>query len=107
LPLWAVLNKLLGLYDRDAVMIDKSTLHELPRIVESVVIGGGLIFLLAPVAGLDAHRHQALEFSAVATGLTAAARWVTRRLVLRVFGPERAVIVGSGRVARLLARSLL
>jgi exopolysaccharide biosynthesis polyprenyl glycosylphosphotransferase len=106
LPLWAVMNKLLGLYDRDATAIDNRSLHEIPRIAESVAIGGVLVFLLAPFAGVAAHRHQALAFFAVAVALMVTLRFLTRWTVLRFYGPERAVIVGSGSVARLLAHKL-
>lgn len=106
LPLWVALNKLLGLYDRDASVIDKSTLHDLPPIIESLAIGGGLIFLFAPITGFTAHRHQALEFFAVAAILMTCLRVVVRRLIPHLYGPERTVIVGSGSVARLLTRKL-
>ena len=106
LPLWVVMNKLLGLYDRDATAIDNRSLHEFPRLAESVAVGTVLVFLLAPVAGVAAHRHQAVVFIAVAVSLMAGLRFVTRTAVRRRYGPERAVIVGSGTVARLLAHKL-
>ena len=49
LPLWVLLNKLLGLYDRDANVIRKSTLDELPRIAHSVILGSAAGFLLVPL----------------------------------------------------------
>jgi exopolysaccharide biosynthesis polyprenyl glycosylphosphotransferase len=106
LPLWIVLNKLLGLYDRDAIAIDKSALHELPRIVESLAIGGGLICLLAPVAGVAASRGRAVEFVAIAGALTLCLRTGVRAGIVRAYGPERTVIVGSGYVAKLLVHKL-
>jgi exopolysaccharide biosynthesis polyprenyl glycosylphosphotransferase len=105
-PLWIALNKVLGLYDRDASVIDKSTLNEIPKVVESVLIGAGLILLVAPLVSLSVHRHQALEFAALAIALTTAGRMTARLAILRLSGRERAVIIGSGRVARLVARKL-
>jgi exopolysaccharide biosynthesis polyprenyl glycosylphosphotransferase len=106
LPLWVVLNKTLGLYDRDAIMIDKSTLHEIPRIFESLAIGGGLIFLVAPIIGITAHRGQTVEFVLVAAALTIVLRLGVRAAIHRLYEPERAVIVGSGSVAAVLAQKL-
>jgi exopolysaccharide biosynthesis polyprenyl glycosylphosphotransferase len=106
LPLWVMMNKLLGLYDRDGTVIDKSTLHEIPRLAESVAVAGGLVFLAAPLVGAVALRHQALVFFVVALALLVCLRWVVRQAVLRVNGPERAVIVGSGSVAWVLTQKL-
>lgn len=106
LPLWIALNKLLGLYDRDTIAVDKSTLHEVPRIVESLAVGGGLICLLAPIAGVAASRGETIEFVAIAGALTICLRTAVRAGVVRACGPERAVIVGSGRVAALLVHKL-
>jgi exopolysaccharide biosynthesis polyprenyl glycosylphosphotransferase len=106
LPLWGAMNKLIGLYDRDATAIDNRSLHELPRLVESAAVGGVLVFLLAPFAGVAAHRHQALLFIGIAVTLMACLRFASRMAVRRLYGPERAVIVGSGSVARLLADKL-
>jgi exopolysaccharide biosynthesis polyprenyl glycosylphosphotransferase len=106
LPLWIGLDKLLGLYDRDGIALDKSTLHEIPRIVESLAIGGGLICLLAPIAGVAASRGRAVEFVVLAGALAVGLRMGVRAGIVRVYGPERAVIVGSGRVATLLVHKL-
>ena len=48
LPGWILLNKLLGLYDRDAHLIHKSTLDEMPRLALSAILGTTLIFMFAP-----------------------------------------------------------
>jgi exopolysaccharide biosynthesis polyprenyl glycosylphosphotransferase len=106
LALWVLGNKLLGLYDRDPHVIDKSTVHELPTIAESVVIGITVIFLLAPWLGLEVHRLDAVQFLVTATIVLSGLRWLVRAGVRRIFGPERAVIVGSGAVADLLARKI-
>ena len=106
LPLWAVMNKLLGLYDRDGTAIDRGCLHELPRLAESAAVGAVLVFLLAPFTGVAAHRHQAVLFIGVAVTLMTCSRFATRAAIRRLYGPERAVIVGSGSVARLLAHKL-
>jgi exopolysaccharide biosynthesis polyprenyl glycosylphosphotransferase len=106
-PCWIVMNKLLGLYDRDANLIHKSTLDELPRIALSVVLGTSLVFMLSqPLLGFESDRLQAFTFVAFALATMPAFRGLTRSWVVHRFPPERAVIVGSGFVASLLARKI-
>jgi exopolysaccharide biosynthesis polyprenyl glycosylphosphotransferase len=104
--LWAMLNKVLGLYDWDSFVIDKWTFHELPRLAQSVVIALAAILIVGPAAGLGVHRGVALEFAVLTLAAMWAARALVRRVVLRAFGPERALIIGSGEVAELIARKL-
>ena len=107
LPLWVVANKLIGLYDRDANLIHKSTLDELPRIALSVVLGAALVFMLAPpIFGIEPGRAQNLIFMGFALVTVASLRGFVRHWVVRRFPAERCLIVGSGFVADLLARKL-
>lgn len=107
LPLWILLNKLVGLYDRDANLIHKSTLNELPRIAQSISLGAGLIFLLAPpLAGTEIGRGETVVFWAAAMVLTPSLRFAARTAVRRRSPPEGCMIVGSGVVAHLLARKI-
>ena len=107
LPFWVLLNKLFGLYDRDANLIHKSTLDELPRLFQSVAAGTGIALLLAPVLPLpELGRADILLFLGVATALLPAARAVTRLGVRRAYAQESCVIVGSGVVATLIARKI-
>jgi exopolysaccharide biosynthesis polyprenyl glycosylphosphotransferase len=104
--LWVLLNKILGLYDWDSTVIDKWTFNELPRLAQSVAFAAATLFILGPPVGLNVHRYVALEFGV----LTLAAMWASRSLVrlavLRLFGPERALIIGSGEAAELIGRKL-
>jgi exopolysaccharide biosynthesis polyprenyl glycosylphosphotransferase len=107
LPLWVVLNKALRLYDRDANLLHKSTLNELPGIVHSITLGTVLAFLAGPsLTGVDIGRSQMLVFWASAMALTPALRWGARGLVRRRTPPERVLIVGSGLVADLVAHKI-
>src|SRR4051794_26354731 len=107
LPWWVVMNKLLGLYDRDANLIHKSTLDELPRITLSVVLGTTLVFMLSePLLGFESHRPQAFAFVAFALATVPAFRGFVRSRVAHHYPPERCLIVGSGFVANLLARKI-
>jgi exopolysaccharide biosynthesis polyprenyl glycosylphosphotransferase len=107
LPAWVVLNKLLRLYDRDTNLIHKSTLNELPTIVQSVSFGSALAFLFAPaVSGLPAERAEIIVFWALACVLTPAFRYSARAYARSMTAPERVLIVGSGHVAELVATKL-
>ena len=106
LPAWVLVNKLLGLYDRDANLVHKSTLDELPRIAQSVALGAGVLLLFGPPLGLPVERMQVVLFLLAGTLLVAGGRSLTRMLVRQKFSQERTLIVGSGVVARLVARKV-
>jgi exopolysaccharide biosynthesis polyprenyl glycosylphosphotransferase len=107
LPAWVLINKLIGLYDRDANLIHKSTLDELPQIALSIVLGSSLVYMLAPtLAGLETARLQTLAFMGFALLSAPTLRIVVRGVVIRRSAPERCVIVGSGTVADLIARKI-
>ena len=107
LPAWVVLNKLLGLYDRDANLVHKSTLDELPQITQSVVLGAGTLFIFGPpLLDLPLDRAQVILFCLIGLVLVAGGRSVARHAVRRRYAAERTVIVGSGEVARLVARKI-
>jgi exopolysaccharide biosynthesis polyprenyl glycosylphosphotransferase len=107
LPLWVVVNKLLGLYDRDANLINKSSLDEFPRIAHSIVLGTGFVFLVGGlVLPFHFYRHQALWFAVFALVTTPAARGLARAFVRGRFSPERILVIGSGSVADLVCRKL-
>jgi exopolysaccharide biosynthesis polyprenyl glycosylphosphotransferase len=107
IPLFTLLFKLYGLYDRDVKRISNSTVDDLPRIFHATVIGGLLLWLYSKVSPL--HRLvfvEVLLFGMSVVVLTAAARFALRSLGLRWIGPERALLVGSGQVARTLVSKL-
>jgi exopolysaccharide biosynthesis polyprenyl glycosylphosphotransferase len=107
LPCWVLLNKILRLYDRDANLIHKSTLNELPTIVQSISLGTALAFLFGPLMnGVVIQRHQMVVFWALACVLTPTLRYSARALVRRRTPAERVLIVGSGHVASLVARKI-
>lgn len=107
LPPWILLNKLLGLYDRDANLIHKSTLDELPSLALSAVLGTALTFMLFPdVFGLELGRAETLAFLGFTVLFTVTLRAIVRGTVVRRYPRERCLIVGSGFVADLLARKI-
>jgi exopolysaccharide biosynthesis polyprenyl glycosylphosphotransferase len=107
LPPWILLNKLIGLYDRDANLIHKSTLDEVPSIALSAVLGTALVFMLFPgVFGLQVGRAETLAFVGFTLVFTVSLRALVRGWVVRSYPRERCLIVGSGFVADLLARKI-
>jgi len=107
IPLWIVLNKLLGLYDRDDKVVHKSTLDEFPKIANSVTLGSLAAFMLLPVfSPIEAARPQTIVFWLSLLALMPAFR-ATARLVVRArYGSERCLIVGRPAMAALVARKL-
>ncbi|MBA3328360.1 MAG: sugar transferase [Solirubrobacterales bacterium] len=107
LPMWVVLNKLLGLYDRDASLIHKSTLDELPTIALSLSLGTALAFLFGPLLpGLELGREQCIVFLVAGIAFTPVLRWSGRSWVRQRVEPERCLLVGSGQAAEVVARKL-
>jgi exopolysaccharide biosynthesis polyprenyl glycosylphosphotransferase len=107
LPMWIVVFKLYGLYDRDLKRVSHSTVDDLPWLFHGVVIGTLVTWVL--FKGLPPGR---LPFAAVlAFGITSlvaisALRSVVRSAAIRVLGPERVVVVGSDPMAQLLVRKM-
>ena len=107
IPVWIVLNKILGLYDRDANLIHRSTLNELPGVFHSISLGTALAFLFGPLLpGVEMHRTQVIVWWLTAIVLTPLLRSGARRIVRAATEPERIVIVGSGQVASLVATKI-
>ena len=100
--IWLAMNKVLGLYDRDSVVIDKWTFNELPRLAESALLA--VVAIL--VVGGHAQRVTALEFAAILLAALWISRATVRSLALALFGPERALIIGTGEVSELILRKL-
>ncbi len=107
LPLWVLFNKLLGLYDRDAHLVHKSTLDELPKLALSSALGTAILYFCAtPLSGLEIGRPQTLLFAGFAFLTLAVGRAAVRHLLVRRYPAERCLIVGSGFVADTVARKL-
>jgi exopolysaccharide biosynthesis polyprenyl glycosylphosphotransferase len=107
LPSVLLLGKLLGLYDRDELLIYKSTLEEAPKLLqlsvlfaifvwfmESLIVDGGL-------GKLDYLLLWAIAFTGCVTG-RAAARWLAHRIA----PSERAVFFGPPATYRLVRSKL-
>ena len=108
LPLWVLVARLYGLYDRDEERTDHSSVDDFFGVLQVVTIGTW-IFLVATYATDLAHPtlERLIVFWALAIGFVS-----LLRVALRFFGRRQAayvqnvLIVGSGQVARELAEKM-
>jgi exopolysaccharide biosynthesis polyprenyl glycosylphosphotransferase len=106
-PIWIVVGKLVGLYDRDHRTLRHLTVEELPWIFVWALGGTAVLtFFLAPFPSLDLSSNDRLFVwgSVLVLGfvLRGSARIVWRRITL----PERILIVGEGALADAVTRKL-
>jgi exopolysaccharide biosynthesis polyprenyl glycosylphosphotransferase len=107
LPMWVVLFKIYGLYDRDLKRVSHSTVDDVPWLFHGVVIGTLLTWLL--FKGLPPGK---LPFAAILSfGITSlvavlSLRSLVRGTAVRVLGPERVVLVGREQMVGVLARKM-
>ncbi len=96
IPLWIIVFKAYGLYDRDLKRISHRTVDDVPWIFHAVLIGS--LLLLAYYRLLDANgielRHVA-SFGVIAIVAISAFRALARRLVVSALAPEPVVLVGD------------
>ena len=107
LPMFVLLFKAYGLYDRDAKRVSHSTVDDLPWLFHALLVGTlGLWFLFrySPASELD--MTEGLVFFGIALGAVFIARALARAASRFVIPPERVLFVGGGPVARVLARKL-
>ena len=107
LPLWLILAKVEGLYDNDHPKIWHLTTDEAPAIFHWITlsVAGTLLFIRAlPDETITMESAAALYVTALGSAFLfrACARGFWR---LRV-SPERALVVGSGQLADIVARKL-
>ncbi len=107
LPLWIVLAKVNGLYDRDHVRLRHQTVDELSAIFHWVTLAAGASLIAAALL-LD--QQISAREALLLWGTAFAAAFVLRALARagwrRLVAPERGIVVGSGELAAALARKL-
>jgi exopolysaccharide biosynthesis polyprenyl glycosylphosphotransferase len=107
IPVMVVLFKLYGLYDRDVKRISHSTVDDLPWLFHAVTAGTLLLWLYSrstPMGKLDL--DAVVVFAGAAVGIVTLARLCVRHAARRLIGPERALLVGGGTMARTLIAKL-
>ena len=107
IPLWLVIFKLYGLYDRDIKRISHATLDDLPWLFHALLIGGLLFWVYLKVSPY----HQLTVNEAIVFGITAILaisflRYLVRRAVLSALGPERVLVAGMSTLTGPLLRKI-
>jgi exopolysaccharide biosynthesis polyprenyl glycosylphosphotransferase len=100
LPVWVLIAKLVGLYDRDHRSIRHLTLDEIPSIAAWAglgVAGLGLFMGLTERGVLTV--PEAVLAGAVALGCGALFRAAARMLYRRITAPELTAVIGDGQLA--------
>jgi exopolysaccharide biosynthesis polyprenyl glycosylphosphotransferase len=107
LPVWILVAKLLGLYDRDGRVLRHLTVDEAPQLVLWALLGTLVISILlelTPVGRPETSRAVVAGLVALVSvvSLRAFGRWLWRRLT----PPERVVIIGTVSTAVAFRRKL-
>jgi exopolysaccharide biosynthesis polyprenyl glycosylphosphotransferase len=107
LPVWVVLAKVVGLYDRDQMSIRHLTIDELPQIAAWSVAGTatlGALLYVVPVPQFTVAHAAMIWFSVMTLGafLRGGTRWLWRH----VTPPELTGVIGSGELARAARRKI-
>jgi exopolysaccharide biosynthesis polyprenyl glycosylphosphotransferase len=106
-PMWVVLFKLYGLYDRDMKRVSHSTVDDIPWLFHGIVIGTLLtwvLFKLLPPGKLPF--VSILSFAITALVAVLSFRSFVRSTSVRLLGPERVVLVGNESMAEVLIRKM-
>ena len=108
LPIWLLLFKLHGLYDRDEERADHSTADDLFGVIQVVTLGVWFVEVLSVVTGLASPVLVRLVLFwllaiPLVTGSRAFARGLCRRHANYL---QRVVVVGEGDIGQLVARKI-
>lgn len=97
MPVAVLASKIIGLYDRDDVLIVRSTVDELPALFQLATAYTFAIWLLEPLFGLaeSIARAQIIVLWCAFFLLSVLGRLAVRRLVLATSAPERCLVIGS------------
>jgi exopolysaccharide biosynthesis polyprenyl glycosylphosphotransferase len=113
LPIWIVLFKLYGLYDRDIKRISHATLDDVPWLFHAFVIGTLIFaayFALLPAETWTLPGHLTLSEGLIlalsGVVLIGLLRTLVRRAFVGVLGPERVLLAGTGERTQTLVRKI-
>ncbi len=106
-PLAIVMSKALGLYDRDQYVVRRTTVDEIPSILQLSTFYALFVWLSESVL-LRGFLTRPQVFALLATHVTMllAGRWLARSALLAATSPERCLVVGPADTARRTARKL-
>jgi exopolysaccharide biosynthesis polyprenyl glycosylphosphotransferase len=106
-PIWIVIGKLVGLYDRDHRTLRHLTVEELPWIFVWALGGTAILtFLLAPFRSLDLTSDDRMFVWGSVLVVGFVFRGTARIVWRRITQPERILIVGEGPLADAVTRKL-
>jgi exopolysaccharide biosynthesis polyprenyl glycosylphosphotransferase len=99
--------KMVGLYDRDELLLHKTTLDELPALFEIATLSALLLWLVGDqlIVG-DLGRRQILGMWLLLFLFMIIGRSLARYLATRLTKPERCLLIGDSRAAGMLQRKL-
>ncbi len=106
-PIWIALFKVYGLYDADSKRISHSTVDDFPRLCHSLVIGSLALWAYSKL--VFPHRLELIQgasFFALSLVGILAGRAVGRGLLTPRTRRERALLVGNGPIAKVIARKI-
>jgi len=108
LPMWLLLAKLQGLYERDEERADHSTVDELAGVLVIVTLGTWFFQALSWMTGLASPQlGRLVAFWMLAIVLVTTARAVARTLTRRTNTyAMRTIVVGAGAIGQLVARKI-
>jgi exopolysaccharide biosynthesis polyprenyl glycosylphosphotransferase len=107
IPVWIVLMKAYGLYERDAKRVSHSTVDDIPWVFHAVLVG--VLLLWGYYKLVAAHQLVLIEVVVLATvlfGATLLLRYAARGLSIRVLTGERVLLVGEDPMANVLVRKM-
>jgi len=106
-PLVVALSKMLGLYDRDELVLSKASLPEAPGLFQLSTLYAIAIWLLESVVFVGAlEKVQFVGLGVVVFAVALLGRTVARQLAARLTPPERCLVVGSQFAHRRLEERL-
>jgi exopolysaccharide biosynthesis polyprenyl glycosylphosphotransferase len=107
LPLVVITCKLMGLYDRDELVVRKTTLEEAPTLFGLATLYTLLIWLLDPVlVNGDLGRKQVVGLWGCLFACLLLGRTIARMVALRLTEPERCLVLGEPTAAEAIIRKL-
>lgn len=107
LPVWLVLFKAYGLYDRDVQRVNHATLDDVPWLFHALLTGGLATWAclqLLPLVAVDAEAFPLM--GGIGFLLVLLGRAALRRATLKLTGPERLLFIGNDPTFSALWRKL-
>ncbi len=105
-PVWVLLSKLQGLYDRDHRTLRHLTVDEFPQLLTWALTGTLALGFLMVATATDTFDRVFVGVFVVALVSALFLRALARLLWRRLTSPERAIIVGDGALAQAARRKL-